>query len=377
MNHEPETSSHPSGSFAAVPARSPLWLTMLRAAGLGLRPQRVLAMLLAVFAVSGLIRVPIPWESWESLRSLWLDTPRAAWPSTTPNFADAWAFTRSNIWTSLAVGLSAAMVFVVAHAVVARMVAVEFASGAFLRVRGSAAFVIARLPSLVAPFALPVGLAAVLTIATAGLGVATLSWPVGDILGSLAYGLAVFACLALALPLGALLVGWTLLPPAVVCEGTGTGPVGHGDGIDALQRSVAYILNAPLRAGLYLGLAAAQTYAVGWVGHALADTAVAWARGSSTWWLSAEQAAALTPGSNGTSGVAGLIMGFWEWIPGMLASACATSVFAAGTTLAYLLLRRVCDGQYEGEIWMPSASPVTRNEVPATSPKPAESDEDA
>jgi hypothetical protein len=349
---------------------------MLRAAGLGLRPQRVFVMLLAVLAVSGLIRVPIPWESWDNMRSLWLDTPRTAWPSTTPNFADAWAFARSNIWTSLAVGLPAGLVFVVALAIVARMAAVEFASGVFLHARGSAAFVIARLPSLVAPFAIPVVLAALLTLAVAGLGLATLSWPVGDILGSLAYGLAVFTCLALALLLATLLVGWALLPPAVVCEGTGTGPVGHGDGIDALQRGVAYILNAPLRVGLYLGLAAAQAYAVGWVGHALADAAVAWARGSATWWLSAEQAAALTPSSNGTSGVAGIIMGFWEWIPAMLASACATSVFAAGSTLAYLLLRRVCDGQHESEIWMPSASPTTRNEVYAATPKPAESDDD-
>jgi hypothetical protein len=373
MNHEPAKSPTP-----AHPAHAPLWPAMLRAAGLGLRPERVLAMVLAVLLVSGLIRIPIPWESGTSLRGLWLDTPRLAWPSETPNAADAWAFARSHVWASLAVGLPAFLVFVIALAVVARMTAVEFAGGTFLRLRGSAAFVIARLPSLVAAYAIPLVLAVVLTLAVAAVGVATLSWPVGDILGSLAYGLAVFACLALALVLAALLFGWALLAPAVVCEGTGTGPVGHGDGIDALQRGVAYVLNAPLRTGLYFGLAAAQAFAVGWVGHVVAAAAVAWARGSATWWLSPERAAALTtstPGTSGTAGVAGSVMNFWEWLPGILASACATSVFAAGATLAYLLLRRVCDGQHEHEIWMPSASPVTRDENPAAT-KPAEGDGD-
>ena len=348
---------------------TPLWPTMLRATGLGLRPERVIVAFFAALLVSGLVRLPIPWESWQSLRSMWLASnlrldpvmwirsgegplaERASWLELAATFLSA------HVWSLLAVGVPILAVLVVASAIIARMTAVEFGLTTVLSTRAAAGLVKARLVSLAAAFGIPILLTAITLLVFAAGGAVLLAFPGLDLLGAALYCLAVFGSILLSVLLAAFVLGAPMLPAAVVCEGTGSGEHGRGDAIDALQRVLAYVLNAPLRFALFAAISLAQLALVAWVAGLIASAATTIARLACTLWLSQDRAAALAIGGNGATGLASSVMAFWEWLPSVLASACTLAVFASGSTLVYLLLRRVCDGQHEREVWTASQAP--------------------
>lgn len=377
MNPTPSTPSHrprPSDRREAA-----LWPIMLRATGLGLRPERIIVAFIAALLVSGMVRIPIPWESSASLSTLWnrgtLRTDTPAWSMTRDSFLGLQAswldhaagFFAAHLWSALAPGVPIVAVLVVASAVIARSAALEFAFGSAAPVRAAARLVAERLPSLAAAFGIPALLAALAGLLMAACGALLLAFPGVVLLGSLLYGMAVLASVLFVVLLAAFALGSPMLAPAVVCEGTGTGEHGRGDAIDALQRVLAYVLNAPLRLALFAVVGLVQIALVSWIGTLIAAAAGIVARHACTLWLSQDRAAALTMGGEGTTGFASGIMAFWEWLPFVLAAACTLSVFASASSLLYLLLRRTCDGQHESEVWTPL--PVTS----ATSePSPSE-----
>lgn len=347
---------------------APLWPQMLRAVGLGLRPERVFVAFVAVVIGCAIARIPMPWEESRTLRDLWR---LEAWPATIWSADGYWtmparmvAFIADHPWSSVAVGVPLASVLIVAVATIARITAVEVATGALVPSKRAFGLVAARIGSLAAVFLFPAGIVLASLFVMAGVGVVLLSMGGVNILGALIYGVAVLASIALVLFIAAFGLGLPMLAPAVVCEGTGSGAHGRGDAIDALQRAVAYVLAAPLRFALYASLGLAQLFAVGWVGGWIADAAARLARAASTHWLSEQSLLKLTPTTDEPS-LAARVMDFWEWVPGALAAACVLSVFASASTLLYLLLRRLCDGQHEREIWLPSRGPDLDSTVEA------------
>jgi hypothetical protein len=357
---------------------------MLRASGFGLRPERIIVAFIAALLVAGLVRLPIPWESGASVHAMWREatlrlnpepwswTAEARLREQASWFELAAGFFSTHIWSMFAIGTPIVMVLVVASAIIARMTAVDFGLGVLISIRNAAGLVAARFPSLAAAFGTPILLTSLTLLAFAAFGVALLTFPGVNVVGSLLYGAAVFGSILLSVLLAAFVIGAPMLPAAVVCEGTGTGEHGRGDAVDALQRVLAYVLNAPLRLALFGLIGLVQVVLVSWIGGLVASAAGAIARFACTLWLTQDRSAALSVGGEGSVGLASSIMAFWNWLPFVLASACTFSVFASASTLLYLLLRRTCDGQHEREVWTASSAPTLAD----SGETPGETDDD-
>ena len=184
----------------------------------------------------------------------------------------------------------------------------------------------------------------------AAAGAVLLRFPYLDILGALLYLLAAPLALAAVLLAAALFFAWPLLIPAAVCESVGSGEFGHGDAVDALQRSFAYTLNAPLRLALYGGIALVQVALASAVGGLLAALTPLFARGAAQHWLPLDRAESLSVGP------AGFLMNAADLLPTLLAASVTACLAASAATLVYLLLRRICDGQDHRELWIPAAN---------------------
>lgn len=372
MTHAHEPTPVPP---APIPLnRAALWPTMLRAPGLALRPERVAIMTVALALAWLLASIPLPGQDARSLADLWasLAPPADSSPWALPLLTlDRIVLLASNHpAAALFPGLPIAALFILAAAALARMTAVEFALGAFLPLRDGLRFAVSRAPSLLAAFAIPPIFFALLWLLFAAVGAIVLSVPYLNILGAflflLAAPLALLACILAA----TLIVGSPLLVPAAVCESVGAGETGHGDAIDALQRTIAYTLNAPLRLALYGGIGLAQVLLASAVGGFFAAISPLAARAAALHWLSPERAAALARGP------AGFFMHLAELLPVLLAAAVTASLAVSASTLAYLLLRRVCDGQDQRELWIPGPTAASAEPHAPADPKPGERDDD-
>ena len=139
---------------SSIPSRipeapaAPLWLKMLRAAGLGLRPERVLIAMVAMVIIAGLIRTPLPWEASQSLLSLWQSAFGRAglwsWSEPSRALSQFATFAADHAWAMLAVGTPAAFVVMAAMATIARMAAVELATGELVPAKRAFRLVSAR-----------------------------------------------------------------------------------------------------------------------------------------------------------------------------------------------------------------------------------------
>jgi hypothetical protein len=340
---------------------------MLTAPGLGLRPERIVVMALAVALAWALAAIPLPWEpDSQSLRAVWFSTFPATpdgphwWQTVALQEGRLIVLASDHTLSFLLPGVPIAAVLLLACAAVSRMAAIEFGLSAFLTVPQALRFTLQRAPSLAGAFLLPAGLALGAWVLIAAGGAVLLRLPGVDVVGAVVYTLAILLGLAVSLLLVTLSVAWPLIIPAVVCESVGSGEYGHGDAVDALQRSVAYTLNAPVRAGLYGGIGLLQTTAIAWVVGLVAAVAAGFTRSAATHWLPDQRAAEL-PAST-----AGQVMHLAETIPWVLGAAVVLCTATAAFTVAYLLLRRVCDGQDEREIWIPSAGLAPTVPPPAT-----------
>lgn len=250
----------------------------------------------------------------------------------------------------LACGLILLPIIVVGGAAIARHAAVEASVDGDLGIAKSLVFGLRRVFPLMMTILIPLGLAFALSIVLKAAGWALLSLPGVSVVGALAFPLAVLLGLLYVL----LLVGWLggqpLLVPAVAVE--------NADSVDALQRAYAYVFGRPLRTAIYSAVLVVQ-FAVGlvvvqWLVERSHD--IAWT--AATAFLSDDRRGALSPGyrsdlSATAGGLTRSVFDMWKWTMGAVVAGWALSFYYSGSTLLYVLLRRVHDEQDICDIWMP------------------------
>jgi uncharacterized membrane protein len=346
-----------------------VWPLLLRTPGLALRPDRIGLGALALLIVSLAIRLSDAWAPDPDLPTF-AETAKAQIVPALSAVRDGLARGSSGaaadgLFALLVAGparvavdfpfstviLAAALVVAlpVIGGSIARAVAVEVATGVLLPWSASFAMGMSRLRSLVmAPAGMLAGLTGVLGLLALG-GWLLLSFPVLNLVGGALYGLALLlGAFALVLIFG-LVVASPLMPPAVACD--------DADAIDAAQRALAYVLARPIRAGLYWLLLVIQCAFVLFVTALLAsilETLTASTAGSMT-----RAGADVIAGPAGMEGFAwhqrsaAWLVEIWTALPWVLVGGYALSLHFTGSTLLYLVLRRLSDGQDPGDIWMP------------------------
>jgi len=256
-----------------------------------------------------------------------------------------------------AVALLFIVIFSLAGAAICRGAACEAAGEVSPGGTESLAFAVPRWRRAAAPFFILAVVIGALAFGLAAAGGVLLSVPGLNVVGALLWGLFLIGGLVLvALCVGAAVAG-PMFIPAIAVEST--------DAVDAIQRAYAYVLGTPGRMILYAATLLAQgavAYAVvGWI----AATAMNW-----TGALAAAWAGPLTPvagevealrftlpertlGLSGVDIVAGELVEVWDRVLMAALAGFVISFFFCASTMLYLLLRRINDGQDVEEIWTP------------------------
>ena len=292
--------------------------------------------------------------------------------------------------STFALGLPMLAVWVRLGGAIARSAAEEFCVDRVTPWNEAMRFSLRKWPALIAAVLAPLAVVAVLALVVAVLGL-LFAVPVVHLLPALLYPL--FLLLgALAVIITILwVIGQPMLVPGVACEGT--------DAFDAVQRAFAYVLARPVRLALYASILVVQgvivfglaSGLVGGINGFTAQTSGAFVgetpreiltpipeggpvsnhtdtgtpHGTPRVTLAAltqdgdgQPAAGDTPaepdGPIATHGWSRRIVNFWTGALELLLGAFFVSYFFTASTLLYLLLRRMCDGQDTAELWMPA-----------------------
>lgn len=354
-----------------------LWPKMLRAVGLALRPARVMLAFVALVAAGLCLSVPLPWEegrtAWQLMqaaRANSLDLPTGEGIAelvlvplsfvASPVLGAA-TFAAKYPLAFTAFGLPALFIVTLFGAAIARLAAADFAHGINEPWTRALGFSLGRWPALLVAVLGPLAIIAGVAAINAALGWALLRWPGVRFAGAVLYGGALASSAVAVFLFAVYVVGWPLLVPAVICEGRGVRGGGPGDGIDGIQRAYAYVPTAPLRYLAFGSLLVALVYLAHWIFFWMADATVGFARWSTGALLTpdaAEQAFRSNAEFLQNGAVAPMsarIVAFWEHLPGMAAMSVVFSAIFCGCTVLYLLMRRVCDGQDEQDIWLPGS----------------------
>jgi hypothetical protein len=265
-------------------------------------------------------------------------------------------------WFTIVFGLLVVMVMAMGGGALSRMATCQVAGGERLSIRAAIDFAQDRWSALVWAQVLPLVLTLILCGVTAAMGVLMIA-PVIDIFGGVAYGLALVVGFLITFLLLGYAVGFSLLVPAVAAESC--------DGADAVQRAYAYAVTRPLHLIVYL-VVAIFGLAIGFV----LVTLVA----RMTLNLTAELFGALSdnPALNVTGGYEGFdfshrplrdtgrwhsnwaadAIQFWQSVVVCLVGAWVLAYHFSASTVVYLLVRRLCDGQEIDDIWRPGETVV-------------------
>lgn len=335
-----------------------LWPHLFRAVPLALRPDRLGLAFFMLLIVRLLARLMAPAsEGPASVESLVTSTSRAfgmadwraaatggvAWLLGVP-----WGAVTEHPWRGVAVGLPVVLVLVLGLGAISRMAACEFSQSVMLPWTRGLAFALSRWASLAVAILGPLAVAAGFLLVVALVGGAFFNWSISAVAGGILYPVLLIVGGLAALTLAGYAFGHALLIPAVACEGT--------DSIDAVQRAYAYAVGRPIRliayqAVLYLvlGFAALVFSKIAWWVTGLTAKAAGFLAGG--------DAAIVLSGSGQTPAGAweltAKLIALWSTIPHMLVGAFLLSCGATGSTILYLLLRKLNDGQDFSEIWMP------------------------
>lgn len=206
----------------------------------------------------------------------------------------------------------------------------------------------------------------------------------GELVGSLLFGLAIIGGVVIALLFVGLIVGAPLLWPTVAVEGS--------DAFDAFSRAYSYVYQRPWRTLLYIAVAAVYGVAIFlvfkffvYLSLSAAHTGVGVGAGMFTerpgvgeavnkldvmWppprftdlhpgfsWLDLQRA----------EPVGALIIGLWVYLMIFLLCAFATSYYFCASTLMYLLLRREVDATDMDDVYLEESE----EEAPPAEPAPA------
>jgi len=369
MTGEPKTSSFPRPDpQRASPLAKPitlsdlteelLWPQLFRALPLALRPERLGIAFFTLVILSLLGRIIAPSATTPAMATgalfdfvngvKWHSVQACVSAETMLLLGVTWSQIAAKPWVSAGVGVPAILVLLIGAGAISRMAACEFGQSVVVPWTRGLAFSISRWASLVGAVAGPLLVVGFLLGVVALGGGALFNWSISAILGALLYPIAlILGALAVLLLLGFAL-GHPLIVPAVACEGT--------DAIDAAQRSYAYVVGRPLRLVLYLAILLALLVVSASVLEVIVFRTIEVTRGAaaSLAGVSASQALDATQeGAEGVWGWVGRIVSFWTLIPRLLVGAFILSYGACGSTILYLLMRKLNDGQDTGEIWMP------------------------
>ena len=331
-----------------------LWPRMFEAVTLALRPDRMVLALMTIVLLALVGQANLLWGADDPFLGLVSEriggAVGAVWQATWVAFFDAsrvvdWAGAEAasrvlffeiprDIVTQHTAGLIVlgpviVLLWGVGGVAISRSVACEFSMGVTPSWPGILAFAIERwrsvLGALLGPWIVIAGLGAI---------VWAMAWFVGvpwiGIFAALVFGIALILAGLVVFLTAAYCLGALLLVPAVACEGT--------DGIDAIQRTFARVLGRPMRLVIYLVLAAV----IGVVAVGIVALFVDAVQGFA-WWLI---------GSD-PEGAAGAVLGLWMNVLQLLVASYALSYLHAASTIVYLILRQVADGQDVNELWMP------------------------
>lgn len=342
-----------------------IWPRVMSAAALGVRPSRIglaffgLVAGLVVVALGALLdewvgktSMPTPWRALMSGDGPW--TP--VWRLVVEYPVECAA---ARPFTTALMVLVALPIELIVFGAISRLVALEFSRGEFATWTEGLAFSVARVKSLVGAVAGPLALVWFVALVLAGGGWLFLNWPYVNVVGSVLYGLALIMAMGAGLVAIAFLVGGSLLVPAVVCDGA--------DAIDAIQRAYAYTLDRPVRLLMYYVLAALGLFFVVVVMTLILGTGVGIAYAGVGQWLGERGQDMLfygtmsalpgtppmEPPPEGSWGAGAWMIRLWTMLPVYLLLASVASCAIAAKTVVYLGIRRVCDGQDTGELWMP------------------------
>ncbi|HMN42197.1 MAG TPA: hypothetical protein PKE29_15235 [Phycisphaerales bacterium] len=246
------------------------------------------------------------------------------------------------IWTALCGGA------------ICRSAACEFAQGVGIEWPKAVGFALSRWWALTGALVGPILLAWAIMIGMAVAGWALFSLPVVNLLGAAVWPLFLLGGLVVSIVMLAYLVGWPMLLPSVACEGT--------DAVDAVQHAYSFVLARPLRLAVYLVILIVQMLvlmaivgAVFWLAiHVAQKCGMQWSgvRGADALGALPEQAVRGVD-ENANSPLVRGVVNLWSVVPVLLPLAFAASFVWCGSTILYLAMRRVVDGQDVHEIWMP------------------------
>lgn len=352
--------------------RELLWLKLLRSVSLAIRPERLFVAAVMLVLMALVVRVPgQEWwggESWSAgvdavSRASWsdiafgavtLDMARVTSPflQLDGGLGLLW---QEHRWTMLLVAPFVLLIWGVGGCVISRVAACDVAQGLLVPWVEGRRFAFARTGSILFALAAPLIVVAAIWFLLAVGGWVLFSLPWVNVLGGMFYVLFLVASLIGVLVLAAYVAGFPLLVPAIACEG--------GDGIDAIARAYPYVFGKPLRYAAY-GLVAIllATVATTVISYG-AERVMAFASGAATTWTGERARGVLAAATDTTAGAVPdlpaheratvALVRFWRNLVMVIVGAFAISYFFCSSTVLYMIMRRVCDGQDMGEVWMP------------------------
>lgn len=370
-----------------------LWPKLASAWTLAFRPARIGLGVVLLILVALLARVPTLWlEKGDSgpLYVYYTQAVAGAGKAVTgvinlsfPLFIDGIAqaaaqapiaAVKHDAWSTAAVAIPLLALVAIFGGAISRMAATEFARGERISWTAALAFALRRGVAFTSTLASPLLGALIIAgiIAIAGWALLSIGWV--QVAGAVLYGLALLLILGAVLLLVGYVFGFPLLIPALACEGT--------DAIDAIQRTYAYVLGRPVRLIAYTLLSLAMMVAllavVGGIGSA-AITATAVATTTLTNDTVTEAVRSEVPGLTKPKPISvdSIILGtappaeqdfgkslnttkdiiaFWHNVVALLVAGIGVSYFFSSSTVLYLILREINDGQDHTELWTPGRS---------------------
>ena len=264
------------------------------------------------------------------------------------------------LWTALAGGA------------ICRSAACEFSQGVMLEWPKSVGFAMGRWRSLLLALVMPLLIVWGIALGLAIAGFVLFRFGGINLLGGLLWPVFLFGGVVAAIVMLAFVIGWPLLIPSVACEGT--------DAVDAVQHAYSFVFARPLRMVIYLAILIAQMVLLAgviaiicWLGVLVAQRCgLAW----SGW--RGERVLSDLPGHPGTPMPSGETMSvrgshwlvsLWTLIPAFgIPAAFIVSYIWSGSTVLYLAMRKLVDGQDVHEVWMPGMVEGTRAIAAAPAP---------
>ena len=350
-----------------------LWPKLLRVAGLALDARRVmlcsltLAVLVAIDRVggvivgsltrstsiteNGLLNVPLA-RLGRTLSETWAGVRELSVERTAGSLAALFTTAPRDIallsWWHVVAMLLGVVVLMLGATAAGRSAALAFAGNAATPWPRLVAFSIQRLRSTVGA---TLGMLAFIWIlfTLVRLDVWALGVPGLNLLAIVLLPLALVFALLAVVSMITFVLGWPLLMGSMACE--------HGDALDAVQRTYAYVIARPGRLIGYSLIVAAQ-------GILALFAALVVGTATNVLMVSADY--------DRSAGTLMQLSGwFQDFVAGLIGLACygyALSVVVTGSTVLYLVMRRLVDGQDESELWVNSVAEEFNLQAPGAMP---------